>query len=383
MVNPPRHDERVFLFAGGGTGGHIFPALAIAERLAAIGGGRAVFLCSDRPLDGEILRREKVEFRVTPAKPLALSVRGLARFARSWGGAVRAARAAIREACKGGARPELVAMGGFVAAPAVRAARAERCPVILVNLDAVPGKANRWIARRAARVYTSAPVEGRGWTPVPPIVRSAARAGRGAPECREAVGLSRDRPTLLVTGGSQGARSINELIARLLRGQRAAFEGWQAVHQCGAGEEAPVRAAYEHAGVPAIVRPFIEDMASAWGAADLAVSRAGAGSVAEAWANAVPTLFLPYPWHRDEHQRANAAPLESAGAAVIAKDLIDPARNAPEAGRALTALLADAQRRSAMRAAYARLGPADGADRIARALLESPGRRGRRVAVET
>ncbi len=375
LPEQPRTAERVFLFAGGGTGGHIFPGLAIAERLGVLSGGRAkaVFLCSDRPLDAEIARRERVEFRVIPAKPLVFSARGLARFAGSWGAAVRTARSAIRETRRNGAHAELVAMGGFVAAPAVRGAIAERCPVTLVNLDAVPGKANRWIGRRSARVFTAAALDRPGWTPVPPIVRAAARAARAAGECRSSLGLDPLRPTLLVTGGSQGARSINELMIRLLRDHRPAFDGWQALHQCGQAEEPPVRSAYQHAGVPAVVTPFIEDMASAWGAADLAVSRAGAGNVAEAWANGVPAIFLPYPYHRDEHQRANAMPLEKAGGAVVLTDFIDPARNAAEAGRLLVDLMRDDTRRRAMRAAFERLGPADGAERIARVLLDCPG----------
>jgi UDP-N-acetylglucosamine:LPS N-acetylglucosamine transferase len=111
-------------------------------------------------------------------------------------------------------------------------------------------------------------------------------------------------------------------------------------------------------------------MGQAWGAADLAVSRAGAGSVAEAWANRVPTLFLPYPYHKDQHQRFNAAPLVDAGGAVLADDLIDPARNVAGAGKTLLELMASPDRRSSLRAALTRLGPADGADRIAAALCE-------------
>jgi UDP-N-acetylglucosamine--N-acetylmuramyl-(pentapeptide) pyrophosphoryl-undecaprenol N-acetylglucosamine transferase len=370
---PPRATAGVFLFAGGGTGGHIFPALAISEEITRLDpAARSIFLCSDRPLDAEILRRAPVDFRVVPAKPFGLFPGRLIRFAGSWGAAIRTVRAAIRDARKGGGEPTLVAMGGFVAAPAAQAARAERCPVVLVNLDAVPGKANRWIARRAERVFTAAPVAKAGrWTEVPPIVRSSARTGRDPAECRSRLGLDPQRPTLLVTGGSQGARSINTLIARLLGDQPALFAGWQVIHQCGRDEEQPARAAFDAARIPAIVRAFIDEMGMAWGAADLAVSRAGAGSVAEAWANGVPTLFLPYPYHRDEHQRANTEVLVRAGAAIVAKDRIDPAHNLADAGKTLADLIRDSARRVAMRVAFAGLGPADGAERVARALLKA------------
>ena len=104
------------------------------------------------------------------------------------------------------------------------------------------------------------------------------------------------------------------------------------------------------------------------------VSRAGAGSVAEAWANHIPTLFLPYPFHKDQHQKHNAAPLVEAGGALLAEDLIDETRNAEGAGKLITDLLADYARRAAMQSALRRLGPADGAARIAALLLETASR---------
>src|SRR5262245_27487710 len=140
------------LFAGSGTGGHLFPALAIAEQvIERAPGTRTRFLCSDRPLDAEILKAERlrdsaVEFDVVPAKPFGSRPLTLAKFVWSWGGAVRAGREAIAAAKKDGP-VWVVAGGGFVAAPVVQAARAEKVPVLMLNLDAVPGRANRWIAR--------------------------------------------------------------------------------------------------------------------------------------------------------------------------------------------------------------------------------------------
>lgn len=365
---------RAYVFAGGGTGGHIFPALAIAERVRALDAdARCVFVCSERKLDAEILGKEGVEFCAVPAQPLGLRPRALWRFAMGWGPAVREGRELIRALAASGAKVKVVAMGGFVAAPIVQAARAERTPVLMVNMDAVPGKANRWIARKADRIVTSAPVPGSeagGWERVPPIVRAKALTGKSRDECRAALGLKAGVKTLMVTGGSQGARSVNTLVTHVAGRHPDAMRGWQVVHQTGAGEDAAVREAYEAAGVHAVVRPFFDGMGLAWGSADLAVSRAGAGSVAEAWANGVPTLFLPYPYHKDEHQKFNAAPLVEAGAAVIEKDLITPEANAPGAGARLIELMSDDSRRGAMAAALKALGPADGAERIARLLVE-------------
>jgi UDP-N-acetylglucosamine--N-acetylmuramyl-(pentapeptide) pyrophosphoryl-undecaprenol N-acetylglucosamine transferase len=383
-----------FLFAGGGTGGHLYPGIAIARALAAIQpGSRALFLCSDRPIDAKILTDEGVEFRPTPARPFGVRPRALVRFLRSWGASVRFGREVIREARARGP-VHIVALGGFVAAPVVQAGRVERVPVTMVNLDAIPGKANRLIARRIA----SAPVRGAGifttlavppshtyaagWTLVPPIVRPAALA-RGTPaECRSRLGLDPDRPTLMVTGGSLGASTINTLLLDLARSRPEALKGWQVLHQTGAkqGDQMgpQLESAYAAAGARAIVVPFVAAMGDWWGAADLAISRAGAGSVAEAWANAVPTVFLPYPHHRDQHQRHNAEPLTRAGGdggggAVLLTDHVDAAANLAAAAPILTDLLGDAPRRARMREALRSLGPADGAERIARAIVGAAG----------
>lgn len=362
--------SRTFIFAGGGTGGHIFPALAIAEQLRAADPGAAfLYLVSSRPLDAEVLAARGERFVPLPARPLLTSPLGVARFVGSWGPSVRAARGAIREAQ--GRGPHLVAMGGFVCPPAVQAARAQRVPVSLVNLDAVPGLANRWAARRAGRVLTSAPVPGRRWEAVGPIVRAQALPGGTPGECRRRLGLDPDRPTLFVSGGSQGARSINRFMAAFARAEGSALAGWQVIHQTGPDAEGGLAEAYAAGGTGAMVVPFLTEVGLAWGAADLAVARAGAGSVAEAWASRTPTVFLPYPHHADEHQRANARPLEAAGGAVVVTDRIDPEANLAEHGAMLAALLSYAQRREAMRGALAGLGPADGAARVAAALLDA------------
>lgn len=371
---------RTLLFAGGGTGGHLFPGLAIAERVRELDPAcRCVFVCSDRPLDARILTAAGVEFSASPARPLSPSPPGLARFALGWRRARAHAAGLIARAQ--GQDVRVVATGGFVAGPAVRAALSARVPVLLVNLDAVPGKANRWIAARGPDVVTALPAEGYpAWEVVGPIVRRAALPSGDPPACRSRLGLDPGTRTLLVTGGSQGAGSINTMLAHLARTQPEIFFAggpWQVIHQTGSqaapgapGSSEDLAEAYAGAGVRSLVRPFLEAMGDAWGAADAAVGRAGAGTVYEAWASRVPTLFLPYPWHRDEHQRRNALPLERAGGALIATDSKDgPANAQGPPGAALSDLLGDPARRTAMREALAALGQADGAGVIARRLV--------------
>ncbi|HEX8877358.1 MAG TPA: UDP-N-acetylglucosamine--N-acetylmuramyl-(pentapeptide) pyrophosphoryl-undecaprenol N-acetylglucosamine transferase [Phycisphaerales bacterium] len=368
------------IFAGGGTGGHLYPAIAIHEQLAdASDRVDSHFICSTRPLDAKLLTEEGVDFTPVAARPFALRPLPLAQFVRTWPAVVRHCRRVIEQLRERGP-VVMVAMGGFVSAPAAAAARKARVPLVLVNLDATPGKANRWVAKRSRVVFTAAEPEGHAfshWQRIRPIVRWAAIADGDRAFCRRELGLDPDKPLLLVTGASQGARSINALMVRMLETQPSRFLGWQVIHQCGpanlggggAIDEHAITAAYAKAGVPAMVRPLFREMGRVWGAADVALSRCGAGSVAEAWANRVPSIFLPYPFHKDEHQRKNAIPLERAGGAIIVKDHVDAAANQDSAGAALLDLLAEPEKRDAMREKLRELGPPDGAGAVARAIL--------------
>ncbi|HZW06024.1 MAG TPA: UDP-N-acetylglucosamine--N-acetylmuramyl-(pentapeptide) pyrophosphoryl-undecaprenol N-acetylglucosamine transferase [Phycisphaerales bacterium] len=367
-----------YIFAGGGTGGHLYPGLAIAEQIRRLSGdARVMFLCSDREIDRKVLEPEGVVFRALPAKPIGVRPRALWRFVSNWPASVRATRAAIRSAREDGGAVRMVALGGFVAAPAVQAARVERVPVTLVNIDAVPGKANRWIARRSTgRAFTTyADAAHPAWRTISPIVRSAAAAPRDRTECRRRLGLDPARPTLMVTGGSLGASSINRLMAGMAERSAEAFSlgGWQVIHQCGNGEAPALEAAYGNAGIRAVVAEFTREIGVWWGAADLAIARAGAGSVAEAWCNRVPCVFLPYPYHADDHQRLNAGPLVDRGAAVVCVDRVEPGPNLDEAGRVIERLLREPGALRPMAAAAAGLPPADGAAVVAAFLVQNAG----------
>ena len=150
--------------------------------------------------------------------------------------------------------------------------------------------------------------------------------------------------TLLVTGASQGASSLNALMVAFALKHRDLLSHWQVLHLAGprsSPSAAELDAGYARAGVRALVLPFLNEMGLAWGAAELALSRAGANSVAEAEANRVPTVFVPYPYHADLHQEANAKPLVDDGAAVLAYDKLDVTANLESIGRPLEALMAD------------------------------------------
>jgi UDP-N-acetylglucosamine--N-acetylmuramyl-(pentapeptide) pyrophosphoryl-undecaprenol N-acetylglucosamine transferase len=182
----------------------------------------------------------------------------------------------------------------------------------------------------------------------------------------------------MITGGSQGARSVNDFIAAFAQspsGRDALRAGhWQILHQTGKDADASARAAYVSAGLDAIVHTFSDQMGDWWSAASeggLAIARSGAGNVAEAWATTTPTLFLPYPFHKDDHQKHNARVIVESGGVLLCTDHISPESNMNAHAAALAGLLADPARRASMRAALTALGPANGAERIAQALWES------------
>ena len=366
-----------FVFAGGGTGGHIYPALAIIEQIRAIDPqAHCEILSSDRPNDRVILEQEQVSFAALPAKPFGSRPKAILRFIPSWGPSVRQTREVIRRLKGSHDRVVLIAMGGFVAAPAARAGHCEKVPVVLVNLDAVPGKANELIGRNAHTIYTACDIEGHAeWKRVPPIVRASTMESVDQSTARARFGLDADRRTLLITGGSTGAQSLNRFMALFVESEPDSLQGWQVIHQTGKQIEeqelAALRSSYEHAGIRAWVEPYINDMGAAYASADLGIGRCGAGTVAECWGAHLPSLFFPYPYHKDEHQLHNAKPLIGVGGAVACHDHVDPAANIREHAQLLCELLGDEASRQRMRTALEGLGSPDGAAQIAQALVNT------------
>jgi len=331
---------RTIVFAGGGSGGHLAPGLAIAEALpAAKGALRPHFFCSERAVDREMLARAGVDFTPIPAAPGAFTIRGLRTLRRS----IRAARDRLREL-----RPAcVISLGGFVSVPVVWSAWRLGIPVVLLNLDVVAGRANRLVSRLATVVLTAVPTRNLPRANdriVGMPVRRAARAPGDANECRSRLGLDPRLDTLLVTGASQGSSSLNDAVPSLVAAMADAMRGWQVFHLAGAMDEAALarlRDRYRTADIPAQVLQFLHEMGTAWGAATLAITRAGASSVAEAAINQVPAIFVPFPHHRDQHQRLNALPMVRSGAALLARDPILAAGADPSLAEVLARVIRD------------------------------------------
>lgn len=369
----------VVLLAGGGSGGTVLPGVAVAEALAD--DIDCVAAISDRPVDVRVLAGSGLPSIVLPARPPSIRPRGGIAFLLGWRRSVAAAGAELdRRGVRG-----VVALGGFVAPPVVAAARSRRIPVLAFNLDAVPGRAMQWIGARATCHCSAVPLAAellaaprRGPFATAPVVGRPIRRAARAPSppdpaaSRRALGLDPDRSTLLVTGASQGARSLGLVALAAATQAPAAFAGWQVIHLVGDHDPGPIRDAWAGAAVPAFVTEHLPHMGAAWGAASLALSRAGAGSVAEIAAGTVPSILLPYPWHRDRHQWRNAEPLVKLGGAEVMDDAIDPVANAPVVDR-LIELMTDPDRLDRMRAALSRATGTDGASAVAAATRQMIG----------
>jgi len=367
------------LFAGGGTGGHIYPNVAICERLdeeARARGDDAAppvrFLVSDRPSDSDTMRKLGVPFAtsgVKPLPPMRKPWRALG-FYVAWRRAIADATALLlRDDVRA-----VVATGGFVSGPALVAARRLGIARAMVNLDAVPGKANAHLRRECSTVFSAYATDVLpGATVVGFPLRKVSIGTGDRAAARSRLGLDSERPVLFVTGATHGAESlIRAMMAIVGEPERAAgLRAWQVFHQCGGFDPAVLQTAYDDAGVRAKVVAYCDRMGDAWHAADLAVSRAGAGSVAEAWVNATPSIFSPNPYHADGHQRANARPLVVAGGARIVDDLIEPVRNVAPLGDVIAELVANDHEREIMRERLTQSRPPDGAREVARWILDA------------
>jgi len=300
--------------ACGGTGGHLFPGVAVAGELRQLGAS-VCLMVSPKQVDQHAVRQ------VCDMEVLTLPTVGWQRgrriqFLMSLLRSTSQARSLFRQR-----RPDAVlSMGGFTGAGPVLAARSLRIPVFLHESNAVPGRANRRLARFAREVFVGFPgamsrIRARATcvgTPVRPQFTRAEESG-----CRRLLGLDPARPVVLVAGGSQGAVGINDLVTRSLPGVKSLLPRWQWLHLTGTQDQDRVRQAYVEAGIEAQVHGFLKQMEVALGAASVVVSRAGASSLAEIAAMRTPAFLVPFPHATDNHQFHNAAAFEATGAAVM------------------------------------------------------------------
>jgi UDP-N-acetylglucosamine--N-acetylmuramyl-(pentapeptide) pyrophosphoryl-undecaprenol N-acetylglucosamine transferase len=262
---------------------------------------------------------------------------------------------------------------------AVRRAAGKKIPTALINPDVVPGRANKMLFKRADVVccqfaqtadYLDSALKAKLRITGCPI-RSDIRTLPPRAEAAARLGLDVRMNTLVVTGASLGAQTVNEAVTTMLA--EVTLRGWQILHLSGRDHAASVRASYRELLVPgsgqlsraAVVIDFTPAMADVWAVADLAISRSGASSCAELTACGVPSILLPYPFHRDMHQRVNAKVLAEAGAAVLVDDEVDRLKNAKKLQGVIESLLYDADKRGAMSEAARKLGKPEAAENVA------------------
>jgi len=299
--------------ACGGTGGHLFPGLAVAEQVRQRGYDVAL-LISPKDVDQQAVKQATgMEVYTLPA--VGLQNRNYFSFARSFFKSFMASRRIFRDR-----KPKAVlAMGGFTSAPPILAARKLGVKTFLHESNTIPGKANRFLARFVDEAFvgfpeTAARLKARKVTATGTPVRPQFCV-RHATECRLALGLDAERPTILVVGGSQGASGLNAMVLSAL--PLLAGKNWQWLHLTGPNDFEKVKAAYASLGIRAVVKPFLSEMELALGAATAAVSRAGASSLAEIAALRLPALLVPFPAAADNHQYFNARLYALSGAARL------------------------------------------------------------------
>ncbi|MBZ5577770.1 MAG: undecaprenyldiphospho-muramoylpentapeptide beta-N-acetylglucosaminyltransferase [Acidobacteriia bacterium] len=300
-----------FLMAGGGTGGHVIPALAVARELRRRG-HKPVFVGTDRGMEARLVPAENFEFKKIEVGALnRVSFRRKLTTLAGLPFATLGCRSLVRPASA------VFSMGGYVAGPPVMAALLSRVPVVVMEPNAVPGFTNRVIGRWVARALISFPETAVRFAP-----------GRseltGLPVREEFFNLSpRVRGAelnVLVTGGSQGSRTLNAAGRESWPLFRKAGFPVRIIHQSGPAGFEELRDAFAQSGLPGEVVPFIRDMPAAFAEADLVVCRSGAGAVSELAAAGKPSILVPFPFAADDHQTRNAEALERGGAARLVRD---------------------------------------------------------------
>ncbi|MEQ1851215.1 MAG: undecaprenyldiphospho-muramoylpentapeptide beta-N-acetylglucosaminyltransferase [Chthoniobacteraceae bacterium] len=343
-----------FVIAAGGTGGHLFPGVAVGEVLLARG-HEVMLLISEKEIDA-VATRGRDDFRIERIAGMGMprllspAIFGFAwRFWRS----LRHCKALFRE----WAPAAVLGMGGFTSTAPILAGRSRGVPVFVHESNAIPGRANRLNARfvtsvllgfeECRRHFPKARCEVTG-TPI----RNALLRPVDKIAALTRFGLTPGRTTMLVMGGSQGAHGINTAAGGAL--PKLKSYAWQAIHLSGAKDESATRAAYESHGVPASVAAFHHQMEEAYGASDFAIARSGAASLAELSHFGLPAILIPYPFAADDHQTANAKIFEAAGAGVLLKE---SEATADGLSRQIASFLESPERLAAMSGCSRKLAP--------------------------
>ncbi len=357
------------IIAGGGTGGHLFPGIAIAEEVKKHEpDSEILFVVNSGELPFTTLKRYGIKYRTISAGKLARSS-----FRQLIGAGILSTGGFLRslEIIKSFTPDVIVGMGSYVSGPVVMGGILLKKITVIHEQNYIPGLATRFLSRFVDEVEVSFPETGAFLhshninVPGNPVRKSILAADRTASIIN--LGISRDRANLAVFGGSRGASTINRAVCSALREIKNSPEGkilavsWQVLHITGKDDYQWVVKEYESAGIKADVFPFVENMENIYGAADLVVCRAGGNTVAELTAAGLPAIYVPYPWASANHQEYNARWVcERQGGLMIP----DNELGSVKFRNCLAGLMVDEHKREKLAAGSKRLGKHDSAEFI-------------------
>ena len=364
--------QRNYFFAGGGTGGHIYPALAVAERIKEKDpDARITFFCSQRPIDSKILSQTGFDFVCLPATGFSTRPSKFIPFCVSF---IKSFLIVKRVLASTSGKSTIIGVGGFVSVPAALAAAIRRLPISLINVDITPGKANKLLASIARRIFVQfdeTVIAFGKRAIVAEVTGCPLRAGFASPDRQSVINqlsLDENKKTLVVTGASSGSANINRAFCSILP-LLDNCDDWQIVHLTGFSNHANVETGYADAKIAHKLLLYYDNMPDLYAVADLVIGRAGAVSIAEYAAASVPSICIPYPFHADMHQYLNAGKLTDAGAAVIVDDLADTEQTANNLAEKLLALMEDDRRREDMSIAAKAVANTNAAETIAEKIM--------------
>lgn len=309
------------VIAGGGTGGHLVPGLAVAEETRRrLPESRVVFMGTGRPVEQHMIPKAGFELRTVDAPRMPGRFYQWPFFPFKLWRSIGRAKAALREIKPG----VVIGLGGYGSVPVVLAAKKLGIPIVLMEQNSIPGRANRFLSRYAREVYAQFE-SSRAYFRDPRsayVLGNPLRAGIASGSRERAVklfALDPGRRTLLVLGGSQGARTINESVCGALA-ELGRMTSFQVIHQTGAADYENALARHRESGARGFVSAFIDEMPEALAAADLVLTRSGATTLAELAVAGKPSILVPYPFAAEDHQRVNAQAFVDAGASVMVRN---------------------------------------------------------------
>lgn len=347
------------LIAAGGTGGHLFPGIAIAEAIARLHPQATLtFVGTKRGLESRIIPQTNWRL-VTMTVPSMTDRRGVERclvIFRMPFVLLRALLLVLRE------RPScVIGIGGYAAGPVVLMAALVRIPCAIVEPNAIAGRTNRWVGRFVRRIFIGFP-EATTFFPVHKVMVTGNPVRATILAAMKQTPVAHDRFTIFCFGGSQGARHINQIVIEALAPLQSLRDRLRFIHQVGPAENIEqVRRAYRDLGFEAEVHVFIDQIAQCYARADLVIARAGATTIAELLVLAKPSILVPYPFAADGHQQANAENVVRIGGAVM---FLDQAFTGDRLAAEIRLCVAEPWRLERMAAALVKAGHPDAAERI-------------------